>query len=193
MPAFLKTLATVLLLQFALPIKAQIYKAGNGKVNFFAKGPISNLAGESDKLAGSLNNRTRQVAFSVFIKSFAFRQALMKSQFNEQYMESDKHPKATFSGVILEKADFSKPGTYPVTARGKLSIHGETRERTIPGTLVSDGKTIRLTANFPVSLPDHNIKVPRLAIETVTSEVAVHLNIILQPAPAATPAPVAKP
>ncbi|KAA9331179.1 YceI family protein [Adhaeribacter soli] len=193
MPAFLKTLTTVLLLQLALPMQAQIYKAGNGRVNFFAKGPLSNLAGESDKLTGSLNNRTRQVAFSVPVKSFAFRQSLMKSQFNEQYMESDKYPKASFTGVILGNADFSKPGTYPVTARGKLTIHGETRERTIPGTLVSDGKTIRLTANFPVSLPDHNIKVPRLAVETVTSEVAVHLNITLKPVPAANPAPVAKP
>jgi uncharacterized protein YcsI (UPF0317 family) len=41
-----------------------------------------------------------KIEFIVLIRSFQFEKALMQEHFNENYMESAKYPKATFSGNL---------------------------------------------------------------------------------------------
>lgn len=187
MPAFFCFLATVFSLLLAFSANGQKLSANNGIVKLYSKAPLSEIKGKSEELAGAINLKNRRVAFSVLIKSFDFTQTAMESQVNDRFLESKKHPKATFSGVIKESFDFNKAGTYPVTARGKLTIHGETRDRTIKGTLISDGNSLQLTSGFPVILTDHNIKIPRLLTESVTNEIAVDVRIKLLPEKVAQP------
>ena len=59
----------------------------------------------------------------------------MEEHFNENYMESDKIPKATFKGKItnLSSVDFTKNGTYDVTVEGDLTIHDVTNKISTKG------------------------------------------------------------
>lgn len=45
----------------------------------------------------------------------------MQQHFNENYMESEKYPYATFKGKINEDLDLSKAGVYSVSATGVLN------------------------------------------------------------------------
>ena len=52
------------------------------------------------------------------MRSFqGFNSPLQKEHFNENYVESDKFPDASFKGKVIEDVDLSKDGTYEVRAK----------------------------------------------------------------------------
>src|SRR5690242_16719248 len=104
---------------------AQKYMTRTGKVTFFSSTPVENIEAVNNEAAAAVDAATGDVVFQVPIQSFKFEKSLMQEHFNENYMESDKFPKAVFKGNIGKGAvNFAKDGNYPVTAKGKLTIHG---------------------------------------------------------------------
>jgi polyisoprenoid-binding protein YceI len=71
-------------------------------------------------------------------------------------MESNKHPAMRFelTGVTPEGA---RGDTTAVQLQGKLTLHGVTREVTLPGWVWKDGDTLRLRSDFPLDLGDFEI------------------------------------
>lgn len=169
----------VFLLFFSVSGQAQIYLSNNGKVSFYSKAPLEDIEAHSQQMGGVVKADTREVAFSMPIKSFKFRKSLMQKHFNEKFMESDKYPKATFTGKLVDNTNLSQPGTYNVSVQGKLTIHGVTKDRTIKGTVVSDGNILQLTSDFKVRVADHQIKIPRLVFENIAEVVDVKLDMSL--------------
>jgi len=56
----------------------------------------------------------------------------MQEHFNENYVESDKFPYATFKGKITDDVDLSKDGTYNVSVSGDFTVHGVTNRERFP-------------------------------------------------------------
>jgi len=73
------------------------------------------------------------------MKGFEFDRALMMEHFNENYVESDKFPKAVFKGTIVNNAavNYAKDGNYPAKVKGQMSLHGETKEIETEGKIIS--------------------------------------------------------
>src|SRR5690606_30611649 len=96
-----------------------------------------NIDAVNNEATSIMNIKTGEVAFAVLVKSFRFQKALMEEHFNENYMESDKFPKATFSGKVLnmETIDLTKNGSYPIEISGDLTIHGVTQNIKTNGVL----------------------------------------------------------
>jgi polyisoprenoid-binding protein YceI len=91
-------------------------------------------------------------------------------------MESSSYPNAEFSGIIIENLDFSKDGNYDVRAKGKLTVHGITRERIIRSNLrISQGR-IYISSNFSVLLEDHNIQIPKIVNQKIAEEIQIQIN-----------------
>jgi hypothetical protein len=88
-------------------------------------------------------------------------------------MESDKFKTASFTGKIIEDIDFSKPGKYPVRAKGVFNVHGIEQERIIKCNLEVFPNTVEVQTEFTVLLDDHQIRVPRVVYEKVASEIIV--------------------
>ena len=99
----------------------------------------------------------------------------MQEHFNENYLESDKYPKATFKGTLtnLNKINFSKEGTYPATVSGNLTIHGITKPITTNGTITVKNKTLLVNCSFNVLLSDYKIEIPSLVKDKVNNKVAI--------------------
>ena len=97
----------------------------------------------------------------------------MQQHFNETYLESEKFPYATFKGTINEVINFSKSGTYNLSASGTLNIHGVDQERTIKGKLIIDENTLNLDAKFEVLLIDHKINIPKFVFKKIAEKIAV--------------------
>src|ERR1044071_1405315 len=126
----MKKIFLILLISgFALVSRAQLYTAGEGSVvTFFSEAPLENIEATNSRISSFLNTSSNEVMFIVHIRGFTFDKDLMKEHFNEKYMESDKYPTATFKGKINDAVDYSKDGTYNVTATGMLNMHGVERE-----------------------------------------------------------------
>jgi hypothetical protein len=63
------------------------------------------------------------------MRSFqGFNSPLQKEHFNENYVESDKFPEASFKGKIIEDQDLTVDGTYELRAKG-ISRFMEYRRR----------------------------------------------------------------
>jgi hypothetical protein len=176
---FYSLLTVFCLAFFAFPVQGQIYLGTNGNVSFFSKAPLEDIEAHSTQMSGVVKPDLRELAFSMPVKSFLFKKSLMQEHFNEEYLETDKYPRATFAGKILENVDLSVPGTYKVNVQGKLAIHGVSKDRTLTGTVVSDGNKLQLDSEFKIKVADHNVTVPKLVFENIAEVVDVKLKMTL--------------
>src|SRR5687768_1176744 len=79
---------------FTINTTAQVFLTRNGKITFFSKAPVENIEAVNNDVTSMLDTKKGEFAFAVLIKSFKFKKALMEEHFNENYMESNTHPKA---------------------------------------------------------------------------------------------------
>ncbi|GAB5554672.1 MAG: hypothetical protein Sapg2KO_42630 [Saprospiraceae bacterium] len=91
-------------------------------------------------------------------------------------MESSIYPEAKFVGNIIEDLDFRKEGTFTVRAKGKLTIHGVTRERIIKSTIKIQSGILQINANFSVLLEDHNIMIPKIVNQKIAEEIQIQID-----------------
>ncbi len=175
----------LLLLLLTIPViesKAQaLYAAQNGTVSFFSDAPLEDIEAKSTKAQSIINLSTREIAVKIPIKSFVFENSLMQEHFNENYLESDKFPFATFKGKINENIDLTKEGTYDVSASGKMNIHGVERDQTIKGKLQVLAGKMALDADFTVLLADYKIEIPTLVFQKIAEKIAVKSQFTLLP------------
>ena len=157
---------------------SQTYICRNGKITFFSKAGIENIEANNNEVTSFLDVKKGEVAFVALIKSFRFKKALMEEHFNENYLESNTFPKANFKGAItdLSKVSFSKDGSYPVTVKGDLTIHGVTKNIVVPSTVnVSQGK-INAVSKFTIRVKDYNIKIPSTVINNISETIAISVD-----------------
>ena len=150
-----------------------IFSTNKGTITFFSSAPLEDIEAKNSKGISLINIGNNEIAVRVPIKQFQFRNRLMQEHFNENYMESEKYPHATFKGKINETIDFQKPGTYDVSATGILSIHGVSQRRTFNGKLKIDSSGMTLNTNFDVLLKDHKIKIPSILFNKIAEKIAV--------------------
>ncbi len=176
-----RILATALLLAFASTGFAQKYMTRTGKVTFFSGTPIENIEAINNEAAAVIDAANGEMVYQVPIKSFRFQNQLMQEHFNENYMESDKFPKAVFKGRLanLSAVNFAKDGSYPASASGQLTIHGVTRTVTIPGTIVVSKGQVTANSKFNVKTGDYGIKIPSVAAGKIAENIEVTVNSIL--------------
>lgn len=117
------------------------------------------------------------------MKEFQFDNKKMGRDAERKYIEINKYPKAGFTGKIIDKVDFDKPGSYEVRAKGKLTIHGVTKEITEKGTVIVSKGQIKLVSAFDVRLKDYNIDTPSiLGYEMTDDAVKVKMEAKLEEA-----------
>ncbi len=117
----------------------------------------------------------------------------MQEHFNENYMESEKYPKATFTGQILNAAQVLKQlptAGQNVEAEGNLTMHGVTHKIIVTGTLqLRDGQLV-VFAYFNIAPADYSIDIPLLVREHIAKSVSVRVNLTCD---AISPALVSQP
>ncbi|MEY3918207.1 MAG: hypothetical protein RLZZ132_542 [Bacteroidota bacterium] len=169
----MKKLLLLALLFIGFQSKAQLYITTNGEVSFFSKTPMEDIDAVNKSVSSIINTATNEVAVQMRITNFVFPNKLMQEHFNENYLESEKFPSATFKGKIKEDVDLTKAGTYPISASGSATIHGVTRPIELKGTIVSTGSTLALTCQFEVRLVDYKVDIPKIVFAKIAEVVKV--------------------
>lgn len=159
-----------------------LYRVVRSSVTFTSTAPLETITATNRAANGLLDLNERTFALRVPIVDFhGFNAPLQREHFNENYMAGRIWPNAQFKGRIIEAADLTGPGTYPVRAKGMLTIHGVERERIIPCRLVVDAGGIRVTTTMDVALADHDIRIPRVVEQKIASVVQVDVDLLFEP------------
>lgn len=166
------------------------YLTKTGRVSFFSATPIEDIDARHQQAAAVVDLGTGQLAFSLLMKGFVFKRTLMQEHFNENYMESDKYPRATFAGrlVAFDAATLATAGPHPVQVAGDLTLHGVTRKVQVPGTLELKNGQLLAEATFPVASADYNIEIPLLVRNNIAKTMSVRVALACDPVPAAAAA-----
>ena len=147
------------------------YTSTKGYVSFFSKAPIADVDAQNEKVKVELNTSDGDLIFDITMSEFQFRNGKMGKDARKKYLEIDKHPKAGFKGKLQGKIDYDKPGTYNVTAAGKLKIHGVEKDVTEKGTVtVLKGGQVKLKSEFHVALADYSIETPQILGQEMTDD-----------------------
>lgn len=163
-------------------VQPGIYTSNNGMVSFRSEAPFELINASSKEMKGAIDISKNNFAFRIRIRSFeGFNSPLQKEHFNENYMESEKYPEATFSGKIIEAINYEQKGKYTIRAKGILTIHGVEQERIIKSEMELTGKSILINSSFTVLLSDHQIPIPRVVKEKLANEIKVDIKTELLP------------
>ena len=139
------------------------------------------IAASSEELVGVLNIQDRRFSFSLPVNTFeGFNSSLQKTHFNENYLETDIYPQATFKGKIIEEVDLGMNGQYRIRAKGKLDIHGILVDRIIRCDIQVSFETITVKADFTVFLDDHDSKIPSIVNQKIAEEIKVSIECVMQ-------------
>jgi hypothetical protein len=181
----MKTRSIILLLLLSsFAGTAQILSTSKGKLRLVGEAQQETIIAESNALEGKFDLATRRFNFRQSLNYFSFSQGeLQKKDAQEKYWETDKYPYALFKGMIINDIDFSKNGSYEVTAKGILSMHGVDREVKMPVTIKVIEGTVAVQTTFKVYLSDHNIKIPRLVVLKVSEVFEATATFLLKKTP----------
>jgi len=158
-----------------------LYVCKNASVSLYSSAPIEDIKAATSTAVSVLNVATGELNFSVAITSFKFEKSLMQEHFNSDYLESDKYPRATFKGKIVEKVDVSKDGSFPINVTGDLTVHNVTAKRTIPGTLVVKGGVVSMKSEFMVKCADHHIEIPKIVFHNIAESIKINVAATYAP------------
>lgn len=155
---------------------AQRYTLEESKVHFFSSALMENIEATNKDSKGVIDTKTHAFSFRIPIKSFVFNSSLMQQHFNENYMESEKYPNATFKGTIEGAYDLKKDGTYNVVAVGDLEVHGKKQARKIPSQIIVKNGKVTIKSTFDIKLEDHDIEIPSVAFQKIAEVIKVDMN-----------------
>ena len=110
---------------------------------------------------------------------FRFENELMQEHFNENYVESDTYPKATFKGMIenSKAISFATDNVITVKVNGTLTMHGVTNPVNTIATVIIKNGVISATSKFIVILADYKITIPSVVSDKINKTIAITINI----------------
>jgi hypothetical protein len=174
-----KIILSAVIVLAGLSLNAQKYSTKNGFVGFYSHTAFEDIKADNNQVASILDASTGDIVFQLLNKAFHFEKALMEEHFNENYMESETFPKATFKGKIdnIKDVDLSKPGKYKVNVSGEMSMHGVTKSFSTPGTLEVTADGLVAVSDFRIKPEDYGITIPGVVREKISENMTVSVNI----------------
>lgn len=177
----IKLLSIVLFFINTLVAQNNKYFTRNATITFVSAAPMEKISSKNSQVNCILNTQTNDLAFKVVVKSFEFEKQAMADHFNDDYLQSDKFPNATFEGKIANTIDYSKNGKFDITVDGKLTIHGVTKALKQKGTIEIKNGKITAKSTFSILLSDYGITVPNDYLKKISNTVELKIDAVMTP------------
>lgn len=169
-------------LTLAFTVNAQKYISKSGETHFKASvEAFEPVEAKNNSTTVVFDTDNGQMAALIFIKAFRFDIALMEEHFNENYMDSDEFPKATFKGHIkdFDKSLLnSKAKTFDLI--GILTIRGKEKDVQTKVHLSKKGEFIKMASTFQVSPQNFDIEIPKIVREKIAKHILIDCNYELK-------------
>lgn len=178
----MKKITLIILLIITIKSFAQDKMVTNGGIiHFEASIPLfEEVKASNERTNCILILKTGQITCWMNIKDFKFQRSLMEAHFNQNYMESDRFPRAIFKGRI-EKFDSKNINSIAkeFQIKGEITIHGRTKKIEINGFLKKVDNRIELTSVFPLNTDDFMIEIPFVIRSKISKSVITQLICVL--------------
>lgn len=156
------------------------YLTKNGFVSFFSHSLVEDIKADNNQVLSIIDTETGEIAIQLLMKSFFFKKALMQEHFNENYVESNKYPKAKFSGEIINFTELNEQ-INETEIKGILSVHGKEKEISTIVIVDFQNEEIILTGEFTVEVADFNIKIPSVVRNNIAKTIKVSFELHHKP------------
>jgi polyisoprenoid-binding protein YceI len=157
-------------------VYCQTYMSRTAFIGFYSKTPLEDIIAENQQAYAVVDVAKKQLAFTVLLKGFEFKKELMQTHFNENYVESDKYPKASFTGSFNNNINANGEATE-IQINGNLTLHGVTKNINVPATVQIINEKLTGHASFTLKPEDFNISIPSLVREKISSEMRVEVKL----------------
>ena len=163
-----KLLLTALLISSNF-LSAQQYLTREARLDFDAGSPLEDIEAFTESGSAVYDANTDKIGVQVLMTSFQFKRALMQEHFNENYVESEKFPKASFKGLYSEG-----------NVSGGLTIHGVTKEIKVPARLNQENGNFVLVTSFDITLADYDVKIPSAVANKISKKASIQVHATLK-------------
>lgn len=151
-----------------------------GTIEFKASVPSFEPIEAINNSATIVLDQKGSLASLVLLNGFKFPIALMQEHFNENYVESDKFPKATLRGTLANYKEVTNGNKADYTFNGTLEMHGVTQKVSFPVTLQSKKNGTGIYATFIIKPEDYKIEIPGVVRNKIAKTIEVKVDGLLQ-------------
>lgn len=152
------------------------------KVTRDHKGQFHNFDGTID-YAGTT---PKGVSFSIDLNSIETDTADLTTHLKTaDFFDVAQYPTATFASTSLTPAPAGAAAGTTHELKGNLTMHGVTKEVTIPVTTQTTPEGVRATSEFTINRHDWGISYKGMADDLIKDNVLIKLDLLFPPAPAA--------
>ena len=169
----------IIYLLFSTQVLAQQFYTNKGKISFFSEAPLEDISAVNENVSAIIDSQTGGFAFRVKIVDFTFPNSLMQEHFNESYLESEKYPLSTFTGVIDDFSDLDLSNEQNLVVNGSLSMHGISKVAQMKANAKMINDELHISSTFDVALKDYDIDIPKIMIYKIAETIAVTVEIKL--------------
>jgi len=174
-----RILLIILLFSQTWLIAQETYLTKTAVINLDASTPLEDIKAVN-KNVNTILKTNGEIASLLLMKEFDFKRELMEEHFNENYVESDKYPKAYFIGKIQDfSLDMLTESNKQFLLQGSLSMHGVTNAFETLVQIRTTKDNINIETSFIIRPEDYKIKVPRLLFKKIAQEITVTFSAIL--------------
>ena len=152
-------------------------------IRFFSTTPVEDIEAVNNQVSSVLDLSKSQLVYQVPMKGFVFEKALMQEHFNENYVESDKYPNATFKGTIVGLKGVEGLSKEPkqFVIEGTMTIKDATKDiKEMAMVSLVDGK-IRLETVFFLTLSDYIVSIPSAVRNKIQEKIEVTVKAEYSP------------
>ncbi len=156
----------------------QRYFTRTGHANFFSHSSLEDISADNNNASLVIDASSGELISKMLMKSFVFEKALMQEHFNENYIESDKFPKAILKGTILnvKELDFSSTEVQKLMIDAKVTLHGVEKAYKIQGSIQNKEGMLICKAIFNMKPEDHKIEIPKTVAGNIAESIRVTVN-----------------
>lgn len=164
-----------------------IVPGGGSEVIFRSEAPLESFEGKTDRVSGEIDldwsdpAGATEIRVTVDLAALDTGIDLRNRHMRENHLHTDAFPEAVFTVRTLRGPTVgtgAPTDTVDCAVTGDFSLHGVTKERTVPVTIVPGAVgSLTIEARFDVNLADHEIPRPKFLFLKLdeTQHVRVHL------------------
>jgi len=167
------------LISITSAISQEKYITKQGTIDFEASVPsFEEVKAKNSSVTAILNADSGEIASLALMKGFRFKNALMEEHFNENFIESDDYPKATFKGKLVNFDKNDIQSEYMI--KGTLTLHGKSKEIETKGLVSKKGDdTISISSSFSAKPEEFDIKIPTIVSKKIAEDISVRIDFML--------------
>jgi polyisoprenoid-binding protein YceI len=163
-------------------------EAAESRVWFDADARLHSFRGETQQLTGHFTLRSgsppqlADATVTIEAASLDTGHPERNADMRQDFLEVGRFPIIEFRVVeLLTPRPAAHPSDWNLVLLGKLTVHGITRDVKVPTTVNLAAEQVMARGQSHLDMRDYNIRVPRLLLIPMKSEVLVGFEVVARP------------